>query len=174
MVIRNGHNDRSQPEDTPISSKPYSEALLLELVRSLILSVAAVFPRGEVPSPPIGYFTLRSAKDGRVLLVSEIGDTLAEKREAWLFNSQEKGKRLFENPNDLSSWESRDPDHPTQKKWGGAIRTPDYILSFSGLPELADEALCAIVALKMLWINSGQAYEIFATSRNGVAADLID
>jgi hypothetical protein len=44
----------------------------------------------------------------------------------------------------VSSWESRDPGHD---RWGGAIRIEDLIFSFSGLPELADEALMLGVGL---------------------------
>lgn len=126
--------------------------------------MAAAFPRTK-PEPTAGYFTLRSAENGRILFLCEIDDNPPEKVEGRCFNSQEKGKRIFDR-REFSSWQSRDVDHATQKKYGGAIRTPDFILSFSGLPELADETLCCIVAVRMGWISKSAARELLGYSNN--------
>jgi hypothetical protein len=85
-----------------------------------------------------GYFTVRSRQSGQVIFILRIGKCPPERAEKCLALSQEKGRRLFETKELISSWQSRDPE---QERWGGAIVTEEYILSFSGLPERADEAL---------------------------------
>lgn len=61
---------------------------------------------------------------------------LAQEKADRLANHREKGHR--------SSYQSRDP---ARMKWGGAICTPDdWILSFSGFPELMDEGFMLALA----------------------------
>lgn len=88
---------------------------------------------------PGGIFSVFLDKPSRApLLVLTVRNPLPEKGKQSFDFSLEKGRRLIEHPDHLSSWQSRDPDN---SKWGGAIRVGEFILSFSGLPELVDEAL---------------------------------
>lgn len=86
-----------------------------------------------------GYLTIRRREDGRVLLVTQIGECPEEKAEKYMRLSLEKGERLhyFQTHNDISSWQSR---NTSESRYGGAICAGPLILSFSGLPEYADEA----------------------------------
>ncbi len=62
----------------------------------------------------------------------------------WEF-AQEKADRLANHFDEghLSSYQSRAPE---KMRWGGAIRSPgDWVLSFSGFPELMDEAFMLAV-----------------------------
>lgn len=147
----------------------YSEAEIIGLIRSNIISVAAAFSTAEKPAVPVGYFALRSAADGRALLLVEIGDNPAEKFAGRCFNALEKGERIFDNPGTKSSWQTRDG----VKKWGGAVRTPDFILSFSGLPEHADEALVVITAINMGWLDSSSAIHLLKISSNHIGLRLV-
>ena len=70
----------------------------------------------------------------------------AERGQKYLELAQEKARRLAEHPDHWSSWQSRNPD---EGKWGGAVNAGAYIFSFSGLPELADEAAMLLTALSL-------------------------
>lgn len=114
-----------------------------------------------------GYFTLRDITSGRVIFTIMLGDVPKEKQEKYLNFSLEKGDRLFKNYKsnfkNFSSWQTRNPD---KDLWGGAIRTDKYVLSFSGLSELLDEALVLELALIMNWVNPYRLYEISQVSNN--------
>lgn len=114
-----------------------------------------------------GYFTLRDLNSGRVIFTIMLGNVPKEKQERYLNLSLEKGDRLYKNYRSdfkiFSSWQTRQPD---KDKWGGAIRANRYILSFSGLSELLDEALVLEVVLIMNWENPYRLYEISQVSNN--------
>ena len=82
---------------------------------------------------------------GQMVLHERIGTvTDPEKDRRYQLLSVEKAARLQAHPGHRTSWQSRDPD---RDHWGGAFRTDDgWIISFSGLPELWDEALVLGVA----------------------------
>ncbi len=117
----------------------------------------------EVKDEPSGYLTIRSASDGRILLVRQIGDCPADKFASRSRNSMEKGERLMANPEDVGSHQSREPK---DEKWGGAIRTRQFLISFSGMPEHADEALDVGIAVKYGLMSESEADAIFAASEN--------
>jgi hypothetical protein len=79
-----------------------------------------------------------------------IGILLADKVARYRELSLEKARRLARAWPHFSSYETRDP---AANRYGGAIRTGKWILSFSGLPELADEALMIAVAIRMKFID---------------------
>jgi len=113
-----------------------------------------------------GYFTLRDLISGKVIFVLMLGEVPKEKQERYLSLSLEKGQRLYQdyraNIKNISSWQTRNPD---KDLWGGAIRIHKYILSFSGLAELLDEALVLETALTMDW-DHYRLYEISQESKN--------
>ena len=92
-----------------------------------------------------GYLCIADGKNGLPILTVLVGKVPPHKARKYLAFCQEKAGRLAGNRGHLSSWESRDPqkDH-----WGGAIRFNDYILSFSGLPEMGDEAAMLVAAMR--------------------------
>ena len=118
-----------------------------------------------------GYMTVLSPKTRAVdvpLLRAEIGEiTLTDRLAKYYLFSGEKGERVvLNNPlGHVSSWQSRDPE---QDKWGGAIRAGDFVLSFSGLPELADEALMLAVALDLNLLTLEEANRIADISNNHI------
>jgi len=118
-----------------------------------------------------GYLTLMNATNGRILLVVQIGNCPQTKARKYFDFSQEKAGRLFIHPDHSSSWQSRIPE---TNQWGGAIRTTnDLILSFSGLPELADEALGLWVAFKMEWMDVADAVVLATISENRYFSQLV-
>lgn len=110
-----------------------------------------------------GYLSILDIATGTWLVreqrVGRVDDP--EKAAKYAGLSVEKAERLrtaIATHGHVSSRQSRDPE---RGRWGGAIRTQDYsdecrdgiILSFSGLPELADEAF--VVALAFWMPNIG-------------------
>jgi len=95
-----------------------------------------------------GYLCLRDANvDFPPYAVFSLGRIPNDKRERYYRNAMEKAERLFCGSNTLlSSWQTRDE---AAGKYGGGIRTKELIFSFSGLPELADEAFMLLVARRL-------------------------
>lgn len=118
-----------------------------------------------------GYFCLvresmnaKTSTGGLPIILVPCGVFPLEKAEKYLNLCQEKAKRLA-ILGGLSSWESRNPE---ENKWGGAVRFRDLIFSFSGFPELADEAVMLATAIR--YYNapdiSMEAWEIARRSQN--------
>lgn len=130
------------------------------------------FPKGK----DSGYCVVKDAATGRLLLAFQIGECPAEKVEKYLRLANEKADRLIANigAGHKSSWQSRDG----KEKWGGAIRAGKLIFSFSGLPELADEAvmLCTAEASRTNspLIPYAITQEIACISNNDVFLSLVN
>lgn len=78
------------------------------------------------------------------LALVSFGEILWNKRQKYFKLSQEKACRLQKSALSIvSSWQTR---NETEDKYGGAVRAGGYVLSFSGLPELADEAFVLLIA----------------------------
>jgi hypothetical protein len=118
-----------------------------------------------------GYLTLMDGLSGEVIFTVPFGEIPEEKREKYFELSQEKAKRVFENfskKGHTTSFESRDED---KQQYGGAIyvnyHSGAIILSFSGMPELIDEAMMITLADKLLVDIETIAYtKIEAIGRN--------
>ncbi len=132
---------------------------------SKLLEQAPEVPHNPSPEKTGGYLTVRRISDGKILLAVGIGSLDENKRAKYHEFSLEKANRLLTNSEHLSSWQSRDP---ANGKWGGAIRATkgDVIISFSGLPELLDEAVCLRLAIEFDLIDENTHNEIKGISQN--------
>lgn len=92
-----------------------------------------------------GYFAMYDIGRANLALLASIGYNLQSKVEARQQVSQEKCTRILANGHS-TSYVSRDP---TAGRWGGAVRGTEYIFSFSGLPELWDEAAMFVLAIRL-------------------------
>lgn len=105
--------------------------------------------------------------DGIPHLVLILGEIPEEKVGKYYDFSLEKGFRLSLNASPplchLSSWESRDPE---KNKWGGAIVAGDTIFSFSGFPELVDEAFSLYIAWALRLLTADEVFKIARISQN--------
>jgi hypothetical protein len=110
-----------------------------------------------------GCFCIADIQTGQPYLVVSIGKVAEEKLGKYFLLCQEKARRLAEHPEHLSSWQSRDE---RMDRFGGAIRTKRYILSFSGLPQKLDEASMLAVAGRFGLMNRGEIEAIAAVSEN--------
>jgi hypothetical protein len=115
------------------------EEVLLEALGNLIPEAVDLI---NDPKRKGGYLcvTMPTGTPLCVLIVGEVEPE--EKAQKYFEFCQEKAKRLAANAGHVSSWQSRDE---SQNRYGGAIRTGKFILSFSGFPEDWDEA-CMVVA----------------------------
>lgn len=119
-----------------------------------------------------GYLTVADPISGGLQLVMPIGEIAPVKLHKYCTFSQEKDIRLRRELNNghMSSWESRDPEND---KWGGAIYAYKYIYSFSGLPELADEAVMLITAILEKDLPKEMADNIAERSKNPIYHELL-
>lgn len=118
-----------------------------------------------------GYLTVLVRGEPGFSLCSRVG-IFVDGPEQYLALSQEKAERLQGLwHKHLSSWQSRDPDNG---RWGGAIIADQLIFSFSGLPELVDEA---VVTAAAYWLGEiteySQVLKIADISRNPFTEELI-
>jgi hypothetical protein len=118
-----------------------------------------------------GYLAVLVRGEPGFSLCSRVG-IFIDDSEQYLTFSKEKAERLQGLWHQhLSSWQSRDPD---QGRWGGAIRADQIIISFSGLPELVDEA---VVTAAAYWLGElteyAQVLKIVDISKNPFTEELI-
>jgi hypothetical protein len=149
--------------------------LVIGVAQSIVRHMSQILRKvGEEPRR-FGYLTIQRRRDGRVLLVAQIGECPDNKAEKYMTLSLEKGGRLYwcrscGFKNHLSSWQSR---NEKRMKYGGAICAGPFILSFSGLPELADEAVMLRLAVELNLISLRTAYRIAKISDNNYARQLL-
>lgn len=94
-----------------------------------------------------GYLVIADARTGMPIISLMVGQIPKEKYQKYFAFAHEKARRLFESHQKdasiVSSWQTRNPD---KDQWGGAVLCKRWIVSFSGLPELVDEAFSASIA----------------------------
>lgn len=90
-----------------------------------------------------GYLCVAEGETGNPHFTVLVGGHVnQEKLPKYYHLSHEKAVRLSQNPTHVSSFQSRDG----KNQFGGAVRTLDgLIYSFSGFPELIDEALVLVL-----------------------------
>ena len=147
------------------------EGLILEMTADAKDALKTAIKLSGDPTRNGGYLCV-SAPTGLVLAIALIGDVPKhEKAVKYIAFCQEKNWRLFLNPSHVSSFESR---NEKMDMYGGAIRTNDFNLSFSGLQDdRLDEALVLEVACRNPSIRfSMMTYaKIIRASNNVFATD---
>lgn len=103
--------------------------------------------------------------------IDVVGVLDAESVAKYAGNSLEKALRLRDNPQHMFSRESRDE---AKGFWAGAIRIGDYIFSFSGLPEEADECLILVLAVVLGLLNPIQAAGLATHLENTLYGKLME
>jgi hypothetical protein len=110
-----------------------------------------------------GYFCAQESNFNIPFLISQIGEPDEIKKKKYFLFSQEKAFRIYIICGTETSWQSR---NEKEEKWGGAIRVGKYIFSFSGFPELVDEAVMIVLALRLRIINLETAQKLGSYSNN--------
>ncbi len=109
-----------------------------------------------------GYFAVFEIGRANLVLLASIGYNLQSKIEGRQQVSQEKCTRILANGHP-TSYESREP---VAGRWGGAVRGEGYIFSFSGLPELWDEAAMFVLAIKLGQLHKSEVLRQISEERN--------
>lgn len=101
------------------------------------------------------------------LAIIRVGEPVVERAGKYFELCQEKARRLLNNPDHLSSWQTRDLEN---SQYGGAIRAIGCVLGFSGCVELVDEAILVNGGFFQGLVDGGTATKISHISHN----ELID
>jgi hypothetical protein len=112
-----------------------------------------------------GYLVVMNHRSEELVLLAKVGQISKELTHKCETLAREKAWRLYSRVGDWTSFESRDVEaevmvydysQPPQLaytrpwgQWGGAVRGNRYIFSFSGFPEMLDEAMMFVLAIKM-------------------------
>lgn len=115
---------------------------------------------GGKPGQGGGAFCLllpQSGTDHLQILTLLIGAPNSARAAEYQDQALDNANHLADKPERSTSFLLRDPDTGC---FGGAIRTPDFIMSFCGIDELADEAAMLLAAVKLEWMTCEQADSI--------------
>ena len=102
---------------------------------------------------------------GSLELLARLGYTPEEKLAKRMEVAMEKCQRLDsgDGQGHLTSYESRNPEIG---RWGGAVRGPQHIYAFSGLPELWDEAAMFVLAIRLYQLDEDVVLAAISEERN--------
>lgn len=114
----------------------------LEYMFEHILKATALCDELRSKGYAIGGYICIATLEGEPLFVCGIGERDEQKLGRYFQLCLEKASRLAKHPQCELSYLCRDS---SQNRWGGAVRTERYIISFSGLPERLDEFYACLV-----------------------------
>lgn len=135
---------------------------LFERLPGIIAELNAQLPESDRRDS--GYLCVQRVEQELADVIIKIGEPVPSKGRKSIAICQEKAGRLQSRPKDISSWQSR---NIADFQYGGAIKIgDDFIVSLSGLIELADEAALVIFAYRLQLINWQEAKAIAEISNN--------
>jgi hypothetical protein len=120
-----------------------------------------------------GYIVVIRKDNQKILILCELGVCLPDKIESGMFLCQEKAKRLQQNKDHHSSWQSRDV---AGRKYGGAVTSlsSEFIGGMSGFVEHGDEAIVMVTWHLMGWLSLDEANQIARFSENPMFNPLLE
>ncbi|RJQ36432.1 hypothetical protein C4552_04045 [Candidatus Parcubacteria bacterium] len=137
---------------------------ILPVVIGAVRDVIVKLPTDE-PERSGGYFCLLERDDLAPTAMVRVGNPAPARLAEYLSRAGAKAHRLRgHSDQEPSSWVTR--NLLLGRHYGGAIRAGEYILSFSGLPELAEEAAMLLAAWRLGWLTRDQAGVIATLSNN--------
>lgn len=146
--------------------KPFHSVSLSRLAdyaeRVLGYAMAHLCSAGQPPDKCGGYLAVIELGRGDLEMLVCLGYSPPEKVEKRVEFAIEKGKRLY-GLTDFTSYESRRPE---MDRWGGAVRGRELIFSFSGLPELWDEAAMLVLAIRLGQLQETDVCDVISEERN--------
>jgi hypothetical protein len=128
----------------------------------LHIAKAIAAKHGETPRSG-GYFCAARADDGSPFHLSRWGLVPPSHDEKYRAYVLEKPRRLALHPTHVASSQSR---NEKRNEYGGAIRTNQHLLSFSGLPELIDEPMMLAFGVKVGSLTLDEAMLIAEVTGN--------
>lgn len=134
----------------------------LDVAERVITAAIRLILASGVQDKEGGYFAMFDIARGNLELLASIRYNPQDKVEGRQRVSQEKCARILANGH-FTSYESR---KPAAGQWGGAVRGEGYIFSFSGLPELWDEAAMFVLAIKLGQLRKSEVLRQISEERN--------
>jgi hypothetical protein len=124
-----------------------------------------------------GYLVVINHRSEELVLLAKVGQMSKEIAHKCETLAREKAWRLYNHVDDWTSFDSRDVEAEVMVydysqpprlaytrpwgQWGGAVRGNRYIFSFSGFPEMLDEAMMFVLAIKMSELEKDWVLERF-------------
>ncbi|MFH1405066.1 MAG: hypothetical protein ABIH21_03135 [Patescibacteria group bacterium] len=140
------------------------QILLCSIANMAPVVLNAVLEANDITDKKGGFLALRFRGDAAPFLLLKEGEPLVEKHVKYSSLAPEKAGRALLPDGNVSSWQTRDPENG---KWGGGIcPSGEWAMAFSGLPELADEAFCLILARLLGMLSAEDADRIASISNN--------
>jgi hypothetical protein len=131
---------------------------------SIVAAAIKLFGDEEEWKGRTGGYLCHATGTGIPRMIHVIGVVREAKALKYIGFCQEKPRRTAAHPNHWSSWQSRDLAHD---EFGGSVKLADGThLSFSGLPELGDEAVCLVAAIAFGLLTEAAARGIARISCN--------
>lgn len=133
-----------------------------------LLQLAVEFALELEPGRGGGYVCVADPDDGIPIHTQLCGDISKEKAIGCHAFAQEKTRRLATHPEHKSSHESRDVQDTdkTKHKYGGAVRTVLFLISFSGFSEKLDEAIVLYISVRLGFLSDNEAQAIADNNGN--------
>ncbi len=131
----------------------------LKEVNEVLLLILQNFG-SDFPKEGGGFFRLWT-RSGKSLIESPVGDIPPEEEEIRDIISKSRAEKKVQQIEKRNELTKKDPEENV-----GAIVAGLFVLSFSGLPSHADEALCLGVAVKMGWLEQKDATKLASINQN--------
>ncbi|TXH00256.1 MAG: hypothetical protein E6P95_03955 [Candidatus Moraniibacteriota bacterium] len=139
-----------------------NSAKMLEVAERVIYAAIRLTRAAGIKEKDGGYLAIFEISRGNLEVLAAAGYSPQEKIEGRQRVSQEKCIRILANGHN-TSYESR---NPAAGLWGGAVRGTDFIFSFSGLPELWDEAAMFVLAIRLRQLREYDVLAQISEERN--------
>lgn len=137
-------------------------ARIVEYADRIIATAVDFLLQAGKPDKRGGYLAVLEIGRGNLEMLVRLGHSPQDKVDGRIEVATEKCKRLHNLPH-LTSYESRNPEIG---RWGGAVRGSELIFSFSGLPELWDEAAMFVLAICLGQLRKGEVLAQIDEERN--------
>ena len=134
---------------------------IIEQADMVIATAVDLLAESGQPDKCGGYFAAFDIGQGALGTLLRFGYSPQDKVDKRIEYAIEKCTRLHGLPQHLTSYESRSPG-----KFGGAVRGNSHIFSFSGLPELWDEAAMFVLAIRRNELDEADVLARISEERN--------
>lgn len=143
---------------------------LVEYADRTVAAAVDLLLKAGKPDKRGGYLAVLEIGRGNLEILLRIGHSPQDKVDKRIEVAIEKCKRLHGNGH-LTSYESRNPEVGC---WGGAVRGSELIFSFSGLPELWDEAAMFVLAIRLHQLRESDVLAQISEERNPYLRPLLE
>lgn len=150
-------------QDAPFALDRVNLPLFISVARHIFTAAENLLCQSGQSDKRGGYCAVFENEISNPGLLFHIGESPQDKLGKRIEVALEKGRRLQNWPEHLTSFQSRNHNVGC---WGGAIRGRNFIFSFSGLPELWDEAVTFVLAIRLRQLQESDVLRQIGEDRN--------